>query len=63
MVRQAVLRGQSVKELYFWKDNLMSLNGHRMRKEDRVIKVLTAEMYSDAGVHMMGGAQFIGGRC
>ena len=55
-----LLGDRVVEELCFWRDNLVSLNGHRMRKEDRVIKLLTADMYSDAGVHMIGGAQFVG---
>ena len=47
-----------VEELLFWRNNARRCNGYRMRKEDRVLSLQTADMYSDAGEHMMGGAQF-----
>ena len=48
------------EELRFWLQNMRGLNGNRMRKEDRVWNVSTAEMYSDAGEYLMGGAEFEG---
>ena len=49
-----------VRELLFWRNNLRSCNGHSMRKEDKVLQVQSADMFSDAGEHMMGGVQFRG---
>ena len=46
--------------MLFWRNNMRRCNGHRMRKEDRVLSLQTADMYSDAGEHMMGGVQFRG---
>ena len=43
-----------------WRNNIGKCNGHIMRKEDKVLQVQTTDMYSDAGEHMMGGAQFRG---
>ena len=53
-----VLGERVVEELRFWKENMVAMNGHRMRKEDKVILARTAEMFSDAGEFMMAGAQF-----
>ena len=56
-----VLLGYSViEELAFWRDNLSLVNGHVMRKKDRVITVDTREMFSDASEFLLGGAQFSG---
>ena len=49
-----------IEELLFWRNNASMCNGHRMRKEDKVLELKTVDMYSDAGKHMMGGAQFRG---
>ena len=38
-----------VRELLFWRNNLKSCNGHSMRKEDKVLRVQSADMHSDAG--------------
>ena len=51
-------RGES--ELRFWMRNMRGLNGHRMRKEDKVWHVNTVEMFSDAGEYFLGGAEFEG---
>ena len=48
------------EELKFWKQNLGSLNGFRMRKEDKVMVLRRAEMFSDASEYLLGGAQFKG---
>ena len=47
-------------ELLHWRSNLRKCNGHSIRKEDKLLQVQTADMYSDAGEHMMGGFQFEG---
>jgi hypothetical protein len=49
-----------VQELLFWRNNLESCNGRSMRVEDKVLQVQSADMYSDAGEHMMGGVQLEG---
>ena len=54
------LSDRAVGELLHWRNNLRKCNGHSMRKEDKVLQVQTADMYSDAGEHMMGGVQFRG---
>ena len=51
-----------VEELRFWKENMVAMNGHRMRKEDKVILARTAEMFSDAGEFMMAGLSSSGAR-
>ena len=50
-----VLNERVLEELGFWKENMSVLNGHRMRKLDKVV-----EMFSDGGEFMVGGAQFMG---
>ena len=49
-----------IEELIFWKQNIVLVNGHVMRKEDRVITAETREMFSDASEFLLGGAQFCG---
>ena len=46
-----------IDELMFWKENIVIMNGHRMRKEDKVILARTTEMFSDAGEFMMARAR------
>ena len=48
------------EELSFWEKNLFSLNGNRIRKEDKVVTMKTKDIYSDAGEFLVGGAEFIG---
>ena len=47
-------------ELGFWEQRLRSLNGYRMRKEDRVRQCASREMFSDASDFFMAGAEFEG---
>ena len=49
-----------VEELLFWRQNIVVVNGHIMRKEDKVISTETREMFSDASEFLLGGAQFSG---
>ena len=48
-----------LEELRFWRDNLSSVNGQVMRKQDKVVTLETKEMFSDASEFMLGGAQFV----
>ena len=57
---KVMLGDRVTEELAFWRDNLSRLNGHLMRKEDRVLSVTSIEMYSDASAYLLGGAQFRG---
>ena len=53
--------GEGVKEeLRFWRLRLRDLNGHTIRKEDRVFNVQTRDFCSDAGGMQVGGAEFKG---
>ena len=58
--RSTVLGSREREELAFWAENLRTINGFRMRKQDRVVEVVTREMYSDASDFFMAGAEFCG---
>ena len=57
---QTVLGSREVEELKFWEQRLRGLNGHIMRKNDKVDQVATRDMYSDASDYLLAGAEFVG---